>query len=72
MIYNTFGDTIVLRLDPGEEIFACLKQLSKQENIALGAVQGIGAARHADADRGAVLLPGRHVDQRPDQSAVRL
>ena len=47
MTYRTFNETILLRLDPGEEILASLKRLCEQENIVLGAVQGIGAARFA-------------------------
>jgi len=47
MTYTTFGPTIFMRLDPGEEILASLRQLCTDESIALGAVQGIGAVNRA-------------------------
>jgi len=47
MNYKAFGNTILLRLDPGEEILASLKALCLKENIALGAVSGIGAVNRA-------------------------
>lgn len=43
MEYKRFGDTIVARIDRGEEILEQLKAISLAENIALASVQALGA-----------------------------
>lgn len=42
MQYIRANNTIALRLDKGDEIVACIKQVAEQEHISLGFVSGIG------------------------------
>ena len=43
MYYKKFGDTIILRLERGEEIINSLLELAKKEDISLASIQGLGA-----------------------------
>ena len=47
MQYKRFGNTLMIRIDIGEEILANLKQVCKQEGIRLGQVNAIAATEHA-------------------------
>ena len=42
MEYKRFGDTIALRLDPGDEIVAQMLAVAQKENVTLASVTGIG------------------------------
>ena len=46
MQYRVFGDTYVVRLQRGEEVRACLRELCEKESISLGTVSAIGAVNH--------------------------
>ena len=43
MEYKRFGNTIIVRLDLGEEILESMKKLAEAENIRLASVSGLGA-----------------------------
>lgn len=43
MNYQKIDASVVVRLDPGEEIIACLTEIVTNEKITLGSVSGIGA-----------------------------
>ena len=47
MEYRKCGHTIILRLDPGDEIISSLTTLAENENIRTAHVQGLGASNHA-------------------------
>lgn len=44
MDYRKFGNTILLRIDRGEEIIGCLTAAAKKENIRLASISAVGAA----------------------------
>ena len=48
MEYKRFGNTVIARLDIGDEITAALKQVAEAEGIRLAAVSGIGACRNTE------------------------
>ncbi len=43
MDYRRFGDTLVVRMDRGEELVAQVKLLAEQEHIKLASIQALGA-----------------------------
>ncbi|MEG1557276.1 MAG: DNA-binding protein [Oscillospiraceae bacterium] len=48
MLTRKFGDTIALRLLPGEDVVECVKNTASEYKIRLGVVTGIGAADCAE------------------------
>lgn len=48
MEYKRFGNEIVLRLDPGDEIYDKLRELAEKENIKMAGVRGIGGTKDID------------------------
>lgn len=48
MEYAKYGDTFLVRLDPGDEIISSLKLLCEQEKISLAHVSGLGATKKAE------------------------
>ncbi|WP_066894582.1 PPC domain-containing DNA-binding protein [Clostridium nigeriense] len=46
MEYKVFGETIVLRLEKGEEVIESIKNLCEKEDIGLGSISGLGATNH--------------------------
>ena len=43
MEYRVYGNDVVLRIQKGEEILTCLKEVREKEHITLGSVTGLGA-----------------------------
>ncbi len=46
MEYKRFENTIVLRMDRGEEILSTLKEVALKENIKLASISALGACDH--------------------------
>lgn len=46
MEYRIFGQTVVLRLEKGEEVIESITALCKKVDIKLGSISGLGAANY--------------------------
>lgn len=49
MEYRSFGNTIIARIDKGEEILEQVKRIALKENIKLASVQALGAVNEFEA-----------------------
>lgn len=49
MEYQNFGNDVIVRLDPGEEVCTQLLEAAKRDGITLAQVSGIGAVTHVTA-----------------------
>ena len=48
MDYRRFDDTVVIRIDRGEEVMEQLMQICEKEGILLGSISGLGAACYVE------------------------
>ncbi len=48
MLYKTMGDTVVVRLQPGDEILDSIKTIAAKEKIPAGYLNGLGASDDFD------------------------
>lgn len=46
MKYRVFGESIILRLEKGEEVIESIKELCEKEDIKAGSISGLGATNH--------------------------
>ena len=46
MKYRVFGDTILVRIDRGEEILSCVQKVCEMEQVFLGSVTALAACDH--------------------------
>ena len=47
MIYKTCGDTIIARLERGEEVVASIRAICEKEGVRAGIINGLGATDHS-------------------------
>lgn len=48
MDYRRFGDRLLVRIDPGEEVLASLREICLREGIKAGDIRGLGASDDYD------------------------
>ena len=60
MEYKKFGNTLIVRLDRGEEVVDRLLELARREHITLASVNGLGAADDVTVG---VYFPATQEDQ---------
>lgn len=52
MVYRDFGDTIIIRLDPGDDIHQSLAQICEETKITGGSIFGLGVTSYAKLHAG--------------------
>ena len=62
MEYRRFNDTVILRIDRGEEIIETVKKVAEQEHIRLASVEALGATD--DFTVGVYDLAAKRYDQK--------
>jgi predicted DNA-binding protein with PD1-like motif len=62
MDYRRFNDTIILRIDRGEEIIETVKKVAEQEHIRLASIEALGATD--DFTVGVYDLAAKRYDQK--------
>ncbi|MBR0508404.1 MAG: DNA-binding protein [Clostridia bacterium] len=62
MEYRRFNDTILLRIDRGEEIIECVRLVAERERVRLASVEALGATD--DFTVGVYDVPTKHYDQK--------
>lgn len=70
MEYRRFGDTIVARLDRGEEILEQVERITRQEKLQLASVQALGAVDSFTV--GCTIRRKRHTVPTTLREAMRL
>lgn len=45
MLYKLFDNVIAARLEIGDEVVACVKEICEKENVKAGVIHGIGAVK---------------------------
>ena len=84
MDYRRFGDTVIVRMDPTEEIIQQLRLVAEKEGIRLAAVEALGAVddftvgvfdttenRNSHHPKGQLLRPPAHERRGPGGKGVR-
>lgn len=46
MRYKKFGDTIVVRLETGDDIHGSIREICKSENVTMGTITGFGGINY--------------------------
>ena len=69
MEYKKFGNTLIVRLDRGEEVVDRLLELARREHITLASVNGLGAAD--DVTVGVTSRPPRSTNPTSSRENMR-
>ncbi len=70
MEYKRFGQKILLRLNPGEEVAECIREVCRTEKVALGEVSGLGLLLRRNL--GYLIQRRRNIMGSPSRASMRL